>query len=49
MFQSTRADSPFCEGVEVRVMNFNLTGSGYSEILSGSGRLRDRGRGSEAR
>ena len=49
MFQSTRADSPFGEGVEVRFADFNLTGSGYSEILSGSGRLRDRGGGSEAR
>ena len=39
MFQSTRADSPFCEGVEVRVADFSLTGSGYSEILLGSGRL----------
>ena len=32
-------DSLFCEGVEVRVADFSLTGSGYSEILLGSGRL----------
>ena len=31
MFQSTRADSPFCEGVEVRVADFSLTGSGYGK------------------
>lgn len=31
MFQSTRADSPFCEGVEVRVADFSLTGRGYSK------------------
>ena len=48
-FKSTRADSPFSEGVEVRIADFSLTGSGYSEIFSRSGRLRDRGRGSEAR
>ena len=48
MIQSTRADSPFCEGVEMRVADFSLTGSGYSEILSRNGRLRDRGRGSES-
>ena len=42
-----RADSPFYEGVEIRVAYFSLTGSGYSEILSRSGGLRDRGRGSE--
>ena len=40
MFQSTRANSPLGEGVEIRVANFSLTGSGYSEILSRSGRLR---------
>ena len=39
----------FCEVVEVRVADFSLLGSGYSKILSGSGRLRDRGGGSEAR
>ncbi|XP_069148114.1 uncharacterized protein [Solanum lycopersicum] len=43
---STRADSPLCEGVEIRVANFSLTGSSYSEILSRSGRLCDRGQGS---
>ena len=47
MFQLTREDSPFCEGVEVRVADFSLTGSGYGKILSRSGRLRDRGRMSE--
>ena len=31
MFQSTRADSPFYEGVEIRVADFSLTGSGYSK------------------
>ena len=41
--------SPFCEEVEVRFADLSLTGSGYSEILSGSGRLRDRGGRSEAR
>ena len=49
MFQSTRADLPFYEGVEVRIADFGLTGSGYGKILSISGRLRDRGGGSEAR
>ena len=37
------------EGVEVRIADFSLTGSGYSKILSRSGRLRDRGGKSEAR
>ncbi|TMW90327.1 hypothetical protein EJD97_015891, partial [Solanum chilense] len=37
---STRADSPFCEGVEVRIVDFSLTGSGYGKILPRSGRLR---------
>ena len=49
LFQSTRADSPFCEGVEVRIADFGLTGSGYCKILSRSGRLRDRGGRSKAR
>ena len=49
MFQSIRADSPVCEGVEVRVADFGLTGSGYGKILPRSGRLRDRGGRSEAR
>ena len=49
MFQSTRAGSPFCEGVEVIIADFSLTGSGYGEILSRSGRLRDRGGRGEAR
>ena len=38
-----------CEGVEDRVVDFSVTGSSYSKILPGSGRLRDIGRGSEAR
>ena len=42
-----KSDSPFCEGVEIRIADFSLTGSGYNEILSRSGGLRDRGRGSE--
>ena len=33
MFQFTREDSPVCEGVEIRVADFGLTGSGYSKIL----------------
>ena len=49
LFQSTREDSPVCEGVEIRVADFGLTGSGYSKILPRSGRLRDRGGRSEAR
>ena len=39
----------FKKGVEVRFADFSLIGSCYSKILSGSGRLRDRGGGSEAR
>ena len=39
MLQSTGADSSFCEAAEVRFADFSLTGSGYSEILLGSGRL----------
>ena len=39
----------FCEGIEIRVEDFSLTGSGYSEIFSRSGRLCNRGRGSKAR
>ena len=49
MLQSTRADLPFYEGIEVEFADSNLTGSGYSIILSGSGRLRDKGDRSEAR
>ena len=49
MFQSTRADSPFCEGVEVRVADFSLTDSGYGKILPRGGRFRVRGGRSEAR
>ena len=45
MFQSIRADSSFCEGVEVRVADFSLTGSGYGKILPRSGRFRGRGGG----
>ena len=47
--QSTREDSPFCEGVEVRIVDFSLTGSGYGKILLRSGRFRGRGGRSEAR
>ena len=39
----------FVKGLRSDLRIFSLTGSGYSEILSGSGRLRDRGGGSEAR
>ena len=46
---ATREDSPVCEGVEIRVADFGLTGSGYSKILPRSGRLRDRGGRSETR
>ena len=49
VYQSSRADSLVCEGVEVRIADFGLTGSGYGKILSRSGRLRDRGGRSEAR
>ena len=34
MLQSTRADSPFCEGVEVGFADLSLTGSCYRKILS---------------
>ena len=46
MFQST--SSPLCEGVDDRIADFVLIGSGYGKILSRSGRLRDRGGMSEA-
>ena len=49
LFQSTRVDSSFFEGVEVRVADFSLTGSGYGKILPRSGRFRGRGGRSEAR
>ena len=49
MLQSTREDSPFFEGIEVRFVDSSLTGSYCSKILSRSGRFCDRGGGSEAR
>ena len=49
LFHSTRADSPFCEGIEVRFVDSSLTGIYCSKILSGSGRLCDRGGGSDVR
>ena len=37
MFQSTRADSPFCEGVEIRVADFSLkvaaTTKSFQEVV----------------
>ena len=49
LLQSTRADSPFCEAIEVRFADSSLTGSYCSKILSGGGRFCDRSGGSEAR
>ena len=49
VFQSTRANSPVCEEVEVRIADFSLTGSGYGKILPRSGRFRGRGGRSKAR
>ena len=43
MLQSTKADSPFCEGIEVRFVDSSLTGIYCSKILSGNGRRHDRG------
>ena len=44
-----KSGSPFCEGVEVRVADFSLTGSGYCKILPRGGRFRGIGGRSEAR
>ena len=44
-----KSEFAVCEGVEVRVADFSLTGSGYDKILPRSGRFRGRGGRSEAR
>ncbi|XP_069144462.1 uncharacterized protein [Solanum lycopersicum] len=49
VFQSTRANLPVFEGVEVRIADFGHTDSGNGKILPTGGRLCDRSGRSEAR